>query len=195
MKRRHFLTLSTLATTASGVSVATAREEWWELVKSDNLLFTAKSAEDSLTLEVELEKPAEEELTELKTEEGEYDGYAWRGEKLPGRFWPGCSLIKKFDLKWDGKPIPIESRFWRDLAGFVIQTVPNKPVQIPDDAWKYREFLDSLRQPRIMLSAEGGTALIEWERPEECDSSSTTRWIISRSGTVLRHRHEPPHEC
>ena len=47
----------------------------------------------------------------------------------------------------------------------------------------------------LSLSAEVGTVLIEWERPEECDSHSTIRWIISKSGVVLRHRHCPPHEC
>jgi hypothetical protein len=44
------------------------------------------------------------------------------------------------------------------------------------------------------LSAEGGTVLIEWGRDEECDSSSTIRWIVSKSGTMLRHRNCPPHE-
>jgi hypothetical protein len=120
MKRRHFLTLSTLATAATGASAAEPREEWWDLV---------------------------------------------------------------------------EKRFWRDLGGFDIQTIPMKPALLPDEGWRYEDFLSRLRQPRLILSAEGGTALIEWERPEECDSRSTTRWIISRSGAVLRHRHEPPHEC
>jgi hypothetical protein len=39
----------------------------------------------------------------------------------------------------------------------------------------------------VFLSAEGGTALIEWERPEECNSHSTIRWIVSKSGVILRH--------
>lgn len=195
MKRRHFLTISTLATTVTGVSAAVAREEWWELVKSDTLSFTAKSEEGNLTLDVELEVPPEEELTVRKNEEGHIIGYTWRGETLPGRCWPGQSLIRKFDFRWDDKPVPVARRFWRDLGGFVIQTVPNKPALLPDEDWRYQQFLASLRQPRVMRSAEGGTALIEWERPEECDGQSTTRWIISRTGTVLRHRYEAPHEC
>ena len=148
-----------------------------------------------MTLKVELERPEEEGLVELPQVAGQYAGYSYKGEKLPLRFWPGESLIKKFDLEWDGERIGIERRFWRDLAGFVIQTVPHKPALRPENGWNYQEFLNRLRQPRVMLSAEGGTALIEWVRPEECDSSSTVRWIISRSGTVLRHRHEPPHGC
>lgn len=195
MKRRHFLTISTLATTVAGTASAAPPEDWWELVKQDNLKFTAKSIDGKLSLDVELEVPDEKELIRKEDAEGQTAAYSWRGEILPGRFWPGCALIKTFDFKWDGKHVEIERRFWRDLAGFVIQTVTKKPVTPPDEAWRYNEFLARLRQPRVMLSAEGGTALIEWERPEECDSHSTIRWIISRSGTVLRHRHEPPHEC
>lgn len=41
--------------------------------------------------------------------------------------------------------------------------------------------------------ADGGTVLIQWDRPEECDGRSTIRWIVSKSGTVLRHRYEAPH--
>lgn len=195
MKRRHFLTISTLATTVAGTASAAPIEDWWNQVKSDNLKFTAKSIEGKLSLDVELEVPDEEELIGKKDAETHVTVYSWRGEILPRRFWPGCSLIKKFDFKWDGKPVAIEKRFWRDLAGFIIQTAPKKPTPLPAEEWRYDEFLAGLRQPRLMLSAEGGTALIEWERPEECDSHSTVRWIISRTGTVLRHRHEPPHEC
>lgn len=193
MKRRHFIALS-----AASIPVASkamdVEEIWWEGVVAVTD-FTAKSQEGNLTLAVELEIPNEADLVEHPEVDGEYRGFSYRGEKLPLRFWPGCSLIKKFDFRWDGTPIKIEKRFWRDLAGFVIQDIPNKPALKPKDSWKYEEFIARLRQPRVMISADGGTALIEWVRPEECDSSSTTRWIISRSGTVLRHRHEPPHDC
>lgn len=195
MKRRHFLTISTLgATTVAGASAAEPREEWWDLVE-EVLNFSAKSEEGNLTLEVELEVPPDEERVEVNDSEGNLSGWKWRGETLPLRCWPGESLIKKFDFKWDGKPVAIEKRFWRDLGGFDIQTIPMKHALLPEEGWRYEDFLSRLRQPRLILSAEGGTALIEWERPEECDSRSTTRWIISRSGAVLRHRHEPPHEC
>jgi hypothetical protein len=55
-------------------------------------------------------------------------------------------------------------------------------------AAKFFEFLADLYQPRIVRSMEGGTALIEWDRSEECDSSSTIRWMVSQTGTILRHR-------
>ena len=50
-----------------------------------------------------------------------------------------------------------------------------------------------LLAPRSSLSLR--SRIIEWERPEECDSHSTIRWIVIKSGVVLRHRHCPPHEC
>ncbi len=193
MKRRHFIAISGLAAPANAMA-ADVQEAWWEHVENV-LRFTAKSEERNLTLGVELEIPREGDLVKLPSVDEEYAGYSYRDEKLPLRFWPGEALIKKFDLKWDGEVVKIEKRFWRDLAGFVIQTVPNKPALREGDSGRYHEFLTGLLQPRIMLSAEKGTALIEWDRPEECDGRSTVRWIISRSGTVLRHRYEPFHDC
>jgi hypothetical protein len=90
----------------------------------------------------------------------------------------------------------IQERFWNDLPGLRIETSTLDPQKLkPDLQRKALQFLDQLEQPRLSLSAEGGTVLIEWTRPEECDSSSTIRWIVSKSGTILRHRHCPPHEC
>lgn len=193
MKRRHFLAMSTVSIPVAAKALD-VEEAWWDRVESVSD-FTAKSDEGKLTLSVGLEFPKEADLVELPEENGEYRGYSYKGEKLPMRFWPGCSLITKFEFRWDGKSISVERRFWRDLAGFTIQNVPNKPALKPEDSWKYDEFIGRLNRPRVMLSADGGTGLIEWVRSEECDSSSTIRWIISRSGTVLRHRYEPPHEC
>ena len=105
-------------------------------------------------------------------------------------------MLTRFDLTWDGKAMKIPERFWNDLPGFRIETSTLDPEELkPDLQWKALQFLERLRQPRLSLSAEGGTVLIEWDRPEECDSRSTIRWIVSKSGTVLRHRHCPPHEC
>ena len=193
MKRRHFLAISSLAAPVAA-RAADVEDTWWGLIENV-FKFTAKSEEGNLTLDVELEIPREEDLVELPPDDGGYAGYSFRDEKLPLRFWPGEALIKKFSFKWDGKPIKIGRRFWRDLAGFTIQTVPNKPALREGDAGRYHEFLTGLLQPCIMLSSEKGTALIEWERSEECDGRSTVRWIISRSGTVLRHRYEPFHDC
>ncbi len=69
MKRRHFFSISTLATVATGASAAEPREEWHEFVQKV-LKFTATSEEGNLTLEVELEVPPDEERVEVNDEEG-----------------------------------------------------------------------------------------------------------------------------
>ncbi len=194
MKRRHFLTISALASTVTGAFAAEPREEWYELVEKV-LKFTAKSEDSKLSLEVELFVIPDDEVEEINDAEGNWVAYSWRGKNLPEGFWRGRSLIKKFDFKWDGKVIPIEERFWNDIAGFEINTILKKPTLLPEEGYYYETFLSQLRQPRVILSADLGTALIEWVRGEECDSHSTYRWIISKSGMVLRHRHTPPHEC
>jgi hypothetical protein len=201
MKRRLFLSLSALS--ALPVSAAEGAveekpplEEWRKTVSSESLKFRAKSVGGELVLSVELLKPPEKEVTEVIDEKGECRSYRYKGKVLPPRFWQGQSLLTRFDLTWDGQAIKIPERFWSDLAGLDIETSTLDNTRVdPTFGWQAKEFLESLRQPRVTLSAEGGTALIEWVRPEECDSRSTLRWIVSKSGTVLRHRNEPPHDC
>jgi hypothetical protein len=198
MKRRSFLSLSALSAVPVVASAAddATEPDWYETVNSDALSFKAKSEEGKLVLQVDLVRPPEDEVTETKDEKGEFRCYQYKGKDMPGRFWPGQSMLTRFDLTWDGKAMNIPERFWKDLAGFRIQTSTLVPEKLdPKLQWKAHEFLERLDQPRLSLSAEGGTVLIEWERPEECDSHSTIRWIISKSGVVLRHRHCPPHEC
>lgn len=198
MKRRSFLSLSALS--AVSIPVVTAGEEpeadWYQTVNSEALTHKAISEEGKLLLHVELIKPADEELTEVKDEEGNFKCFRYKGKDLPQRFWTGGTLLTRFDLIWDGDPIKVPERFWADLAGFRIENSSLDPEKLkPELQWKAKQFLEGLKQPRVILSADGGTALIEWVRPEECDSHSTIRWIISKSGNVLRHRHEPLHAC
>jgi hypothetical protein len=172
-----------------------AEPDWWPTVEEVSH-FTAKSEDGNITLTVELTKPDEDSLTPQVAANGDTVGYTLNGEKLPERFWPGCALISRFELSWDGKRIDIPKRYWRDLAGFRIQTSSLKPDSLePSLHWKAGQFLADLDQPRVTLSADGGTIMIQWGRPEECDGHSTIRWIIDRSGTILRHRHTPPHDC
>jgi hypothetical protein len=198
MKRRSFLSLSALSAVPV---VAVAADEgpeaaWWETIDSDALTFKAVSGEGNLVLQVELFRPPEDEVTQVTDEKGEHQHFAYKGKEMPMRFWPGQSLLTRFDLTWDGKAMNVPERFWNDLPGLRIQTTTLDPDKLkPGLLWKLHEFLESLDQPRLSLSAEGGTVLIEWNRPEECDGRSTIRWIVSKSGTVLRHRHCPPHEC
>ena len=137
----------------------------------------------------------DDEVEEINDKEGNWMAFSWHGKKLPEGYWNDRPLITKFDFKWDGKSIPIEERFWKDIAGLEVYTILKKPALLPEEGSNYETFLSKLRQPRVILSADHGTALIEWVRGEECDGHSTIRWIISKSGAVLRHRHTPPHDC
>lgn len=200
MKRRSFLSLSALSAVPVVASAAdnSPEPDWYETVSNETLTFKATTEEGKITLQVELIRPAEDEVTETKDPDGP-DGavrFMYKGKVQPYPFYPGNTLLTRFDLTWDGEAMKIPERFWNDLPGFRIQTSTLDPKKLkPELQWKALKFLDSLDQPRLSLSADGGTVLIEWDRPEECDSRSTIRWIVSKSGAVLRHRHCPPHEC
>jgi hypothetical protein len=198
MKRRSFLSLSALSAVPVVTQAADEAPEpdWYETVNLDGMEFRCSDADGSVVFEVELFKPAESDIKEATDSKGEHLHYLYKGKPQPYGFRPGVNLIRRFDLNWDGKAVPIPERFWNDLPDLRIATSTLKPETLkPELRWKAEEFLERLRQPRVSLSAEGGTVLIEWERGEECDSHSTIRWIVSKSGVVLRHRHCPPHEC
>lgn len=198
MRRRSFISLSALSVVPLAASAAddAPESDWHETVNSDSLSFKAKTEDGKLVLQVELFRPREDEVTEAKDKKGEFRCYQYKGKDMPYPFYPGNTLLKRFDLFWNGKSMNIPERFWNDLPGFRIEISSLEVDKLkPDLQWKARDFLDKLVQPRLCLSADGGTVLIEWVRHEECDSRSTIRWIVSKSGTVLRHRHCPPHEC
>lgn len=200
MKRRSFLSLSALsavpATTAVGTSTAAAAGddleakrlrylEWYKTVTSNLLSCKAVSPDDRVVLQVDLVKPLPEEITKDKTTGVSH----YKGKPLSDRYWDGQTLLTRFDLTWDGKPFRIHPRFWSDLVGLDISTSTLDPEGVQEiHRWEAYEFLNNLRQPRVTVSADLGTALVEWERGEECDGRSMIRWIIGRSGTVLRHR-------
>ena len=191
MHRRKFITLAALGTpvalAADDKKDEPPHEAWWGTIESREK-FTAESGEGNIKLNVELFFPPEDKVKEITNPEG-FTNYSYDGKTLPDRWWKGESLLTKFELSWDGKSIPIEKRFWSDLAGFRIQV---SPLEIKDVAEKhvsaFLDFIGKIHQPRISLSADKGTILIEWERSEECDSHSTIRWMVAKSGTVLRHR-------
>lgn len=206
MNRRSFLAVSSLG--AALPVVAFAEEEiekpeeldWYETVDSDALEFIAKAEvedqEIDIRLHVQLVRPADEEFIEIKDEQGEFVAYHYKGKVAPEYFYPGRTLLTRFDLTWDGKAIPIPERFWNDIGGLMIQTTTVDPAKFKEEKhWEALDFIKGLMRPRLTLSADGGTVLIDWRRPEDCDSRSTYRWIVSKSGTVLRHRDCPPHYC
>lgn len=194
MKRRSFLSLTSLAASVSSPRAAEVLPKddpadlWWPMVNEVDR-FRSMSLEKRLVLAVVLARPGEEELAPI-VKDGDVVGYSLRGRQLVGGYSPGLSVVEAFDLTWDGQPIPISPRFWGDLAGFRLQTlsVDLDTLDLEQRA-RAEAYLARLDQPRVVLSADEGTALIEWHRPEKGELKSTFRWIVSRSGTVLRHRH------
>lgn len=191
MHRRKFIGLAALSAPAALAAEGEDKpdyEKWWAAVETPDE-YTAQSGEGNLKLKVELFTPPEDAVEEILDKDGTLLGYRYEGKMLPERYSRGGTLLVKFEFSWDGKPIPVDKRFWSDLAGLSINICT---IDLPEAQRKhYKEFLDflaALQQPRISLSADKGTALIEWERNEECDSRSIISWMISKSGTVLRHR-------
>ena len=121
--KRLFILLA-IITAVQGIGAQdTDPSNWWTDVTESHSC-TAKAEEGNAVVRVELEKPDEERVKEIKDAEGVVTGYSIDGKKLPERFWPGCAVIKKFELEWEGKQIEIPERFWTDLAGFRIQNSP-----------------------------------------------------------------------
>jgi hypothetical protein len=113
-----------------------------------------------------------------------------------GESW-GVPNVSRFELVWDKQKVEISGRFWQDIERMPLQLYPEAELgKIPmDKRWKIESAIRKLHRPRLYLSAGKGTVMIEWPRGEECDSSSTFRWIISKTGTVLRHHEMGWHEC
>lgn len=168
----------------------------WHQNVTEVLRCEIKAEEGDAILRVELERPDEKNLLELVDKKSGAVRYVFQDQVLPLDFYPGKTIIKKFDFEWEGKKIEIPQRFWNDLAGLVIQKSPLKVDELPDGHRHLGvDFLAELLRPRLSISLDQGTVLIEWDCPAECDSRTTIRWIIGKSGAVMRHRYSPPHEC
>jgi hypothetical protein len=201
MKRRKFLVLPLLGAAGAGIGRAAADGgpgKWQESLQYHRH-YTAESYEPPsaeairpparATLEVELDIPGGERVVALTGDNGEVKGYKLDGKKAPEGFSPGASVLTKFKLRWDGKEVPIAERFWSDLLRLQIVTSDLTTKQVATEhVGQLIEFHAKLMHPRVMISAEEGTLLIEWARREEGEGHSTLRWMVSRNGTVLRHR-------
>lgn len=203
MKRRKFLVLPLLAAAGAGVGRAAAAADGgpakWHETLQYHRHYTAESYERPsaeairpparATLEVELDIPGGERVVVLTGDNGEVKGYKIDGKKAPEGFSLGASVLTKFKLRWDGKEVPIAERFWSDLLRLQIVTSDLTTQQVAaEHAGELIEFHAKLMHPRVMISAEEGTLLIEWARRDEGEGHSTIRWIVSRTGAVLRHR-------
>jgi hypothetical protein len=207
MKRRTFLSLASATPVAASAAMAeaedaagaTVRAAWDEtVVRGWSGSFV--SAEGDLRLEVALINEKDEVTEEIaEGEHGPVSVYFFRGEKLPRWLQPTDGILKEFRLTWKGREIPVAKRFWNDFGGCLIQSTPLKKEHIPEELHgSFDKFLEQLDGPKVILSADGGTALIEWRILDTdacCGHRATVRWIISQSGSVMRHRHTTPSMC
>ena len=211
MKRRSFFALASIAPIglvhsaekddiiAREKKIEAARGTWYEkVVEEKSGVFT--SEDGSLRLEVALidENDPIQERT-VRHEDMEMTIYSYKGEDLPAWVRPQHGVIKSFRFFWDNKEIPIPKRFWNDFGGCAIQTVPEKLRKVEEDLeYEFGTFLENLNGPKVILSADGGTALIQWNIQDTkgcCGSRSDMRWIISKKGYIMRHRHDLPSMC
>jgi hypothetical protein len=206
MNRRSFFKLSAAAAVAA-VTPLTAEEfsaqsssetpepNWWDTIE-ETFTHEAQSDEGSLRLRVTLITP--DNITERTTNVDQDDviRYEFEGALLPSDFTPDQNLLRAFRFTWDDRVIQIPKSLWWNLSGLRLQTSTLDPMTVPfENRFAAEQFLAGLMQPRLTLSADSTTAMIEWQRSEDCDSRSTIRWLISRSGTVLRHRYSEGCAC
>ena len=150
--------------------------------------------DERVVFEVQLKQFNRDEITEKQNGD---EIEAWFGkQKLPVEaLYYKPNIIESFKLSIDGKNINIPAFFWNDLSGLYL-TEAKILTSNPTDE-DLRSFNDVLRSPRsrpqVSRSDNGSTVLITWARPEDCDSASTIRWIISKKGTVLRHHEAAEH--
>lgn len=211
MKRRSFLTITSAAPMCLGISAsaqevdipetkeANARAQWQEHEKTF-YSGTFESSEGLLRLEVALIDENDEVTEEtIQTSDGEATRYTFKGELLPRGLPPMVGIIKRFRFVWDGRKIPVAKRFWNDFGGCRLTrcTVENKTIP-PELLPAFDDYQKNLDGPKLILSADGGTALIEWRIIDTgacCGHPATMRWMISKNGHVMRHHHTTPSQC
>jgi hypothetical protein len=211
MKRRSFLTIASAVPIGFGASAAAQVPEAWKSKREEALSHwqeheeavyagTFKSREGLLRLEVALIEENDEVMEKtIQTPDGEETRYTFEGELLPLWLHPGEGMIKRFRFFWDGKEIPVAKRFWNDFAGCLIKrcTVDRQTIA-PDLGEDFDDYQNNLDGPKLILSADRGTALIEWSIIDTdacCGHRATMRWMISKNGHIMRHRHTTPSLC
>ena len=147
--------------------IATADVNPFESERTDKL--TVVSPDESASLTVTLEEFEIEKLRRVEDREGNVRE-AWLGSRrLPvDLLWRRPTLISSFELRIDGQRVEVPARFWNDLAGLSLEKlIINRPVKTEEDEWELEEFVRQLPGPRVVRSADGGTVLVTWVRPEE----------------------------
>ena len=205
MKRRSFLALAAAGPLAANPSDAADGEtarllEAWQTTVERRHSGVFVSTEGELRLEVALieeSDPVAEET--VRGPDGEETVFTFKGSRLPRWVRPTDGVLKSFRFFWNDREVPVEKRFWDDFGGCVIEATPLTAEKMAEEQrLAFEEFLEGLDRPKVILSADRGTALIEWRIIDTeacCGHRATVRWIIGKSGTVMRHRHTTPSMC
>ncbi len=171
LQRRQFLTAFTLGLPAAGLSADSADEEdsaqfeWEEETIQSGTFHEMSEGDDKpeLFLTVILEELNRDEI--IQPENGPP---VYRGRVLPYEVGNYPTMVEKFEFKWAGKQIPVPKNLWSDVGGVVIRRLKEKRPETPGaKLYSWEEADEHLHRPRLYKSADGGTALIEWDRPEE----------------------------
>jgi hypothetical protein len=211
MKRRSFLSLASFAPVGFTASASALEPDDWETKRNEALtkwreqeetVHSGTFADSKGILRLELALiDGNDKITEeiIPTLDGAERRYSFRGERLPRWLRPEDGIIKSFRFFWDGKEIPVAKRFWNDFGGCRITRCTVERRTIPSELSDlFEEYLGELNGPKVILSADGGTALIEWviiDTGACCGHTATIRWMISKSGHLMRHRHTTPNMC
>lgn len=149
----------------TGISLADV--EYFERKETDTL--TIVSMDESTTLTVSIERIDRDQIREVNKGENK-KSEAWFGDQqLPSAILSQRAIIiKSFKLTIDGKNIPVPPRFWNDIAGLNLeQVIVKKKPEHDDNGWLLHEFTQQSERPQISRSANRGTVLISWSRPED----------------------------
>lgn len=163
-----FKTLTTLLYLASFTTLARADESRFEKEKTDKRI--VKSFDESASLTVKLEYLDRSKI--LRIDKGKDKApEVWLGKRrLPTDIlWLRPTMINSFCLTIDGKKIHVPERFWNDITGLHLEKmIVNKKISSDNDKielWRYST--QQCAGPVITRSANRGTVLISWARPEE----------------------------
>ncbi len=162
------MTCKILTTLACLASFATADVAPFERQKTDKN--TVSSFDGSAVLTVTLERFKRDQLRRVDKGEDKAPEVWFGNRKLPmDLLWRTPTMIKSFDLTIDGKKIPIPARFWNDLPGMYMEKViVNKRLKGHEHEFELWYFYkNKCGGPKISRSANRGTVLISWGRPEE----------------------------
>lgn len=171
-------------------------ERWSKGIKELQQITVSPAENERIKLTVELKPLKRAELTPVKNDKGEVTEYKYKTPftelSLPGHYESGSTLLTKFELDWEGRKIAIPAPLWAaSPLNFQIQSAPLESLDakdIPDGKAVHaaRFIRHGLLKPRIFLSADGDSVMIEWKQNSECSAPLICRWIVAKDGSAKR---------